>query len=71
MNKFYENEFYNNAENYKILQFGEKDSCKFYYMQPKNSHSDVSPAVLKINVYGIIENVLVAPSTVCKKLISA
>lgn len=71
MKNFYEKEFYNNAENYKILQFGEKDSCKFYYMQAKNSYSYILPAILKINVYGVIENILIAPASACKNIMSA
>ena len=71
MKNFYEKEFYNNAENYKILLFGKKDNCKFYYMQPKTSFHAVLPAIIKINVYGVIENILVAPQSVCKKLIPA
>ena len=71
MKNFYEKEFYNNAENYKIYQFGEIGDCKFYYMEPTDSHPIVRPAILKINVYGIIENILIAPQSVCKKLIPA
>ena len=71
MKNFYEKEFYNNAENYKILQFGEINNCKFYYMQPADSHSIVLPAILKINVYGVIENILIAPQSACKNIISA
>ena len=71
MKNFYEKEFYNNAENYKIIQFGEKENCRYYYMQPKVSHSHILPAILKVNVYGIIENILIAPSTDCQKLMPA